>query len=302
MRQQRFPVLTVLLSTLLFHSVSQAATSGLRHDESEGEQRMPVLRRLYGPETARRHIAMIEERMPRYRTGLGDPDHIVPYENHPYDKTRRQLQSNETDDTAATLSTDSIFEPIRIQFFTYALEEIRNSTNSAKIDWVISEVLPRATKFWSEALSVVPVSGNLQISSSELEGGLYCGDTAFTAVPEDHISTGVSGADLLLYVSASNDPRFCPERTLAVAVPCNFDQFDRPTAGAVNVCLGNIILNSDGTASKAIVQDYIDVSIHEMGHVLGHSGTLLSVANTCKLASFAFASFAGTRCRYLDKR
>jgi Leishmanolysin len=37
------------------------------------------------------------------------------------------------------------------------------------------------------------------------------------------------------------------------------------------VCLDNIILKSDGTATDSVVQDYVDVSIHEVGHVLGHS-------------------------------
>jgi hypothetical protein len=53
----------------------------------------------------------------------------------------------------------------------------------------------------------------------------------------------------------------------------NFDQFDRPTAGALNVCLDNIVLKDDGsgTATESVVQDYFDVSTHEIGHVLGHS-------------------------------
>jgi Leishmanolysin len=41
----------------------------------------------------------------------------------------------------------------------------------------------------------------------------------------------------------------------------------------VNVCLDNIVLNDDGsaTAADSVVQDYLDVTIHEVGHVLGHS-------------------------------
>lgn len=58
---------------------------------------------------------------------------------------------------------------------------------------------------------------------------------------------------------------------LSIAVPCNYDQFDRPTAGAINVCLDNIVLKEDGTASADVLQDYICATIHEIGHVLGHS-------------------------------
>jgi hypothetical protein len=201
----------------------------------------------------RQAISDVEERMDRYRTGVnGDPNHIVPYENHPYDKTnnRRQLQD-------ATNATENKFQPMRIVFETKALDDIRDSTNAAKIAWFEAEVLPRTAEFWSKALSVVPVSGNLKISSAELDNRAFCGDTEFTEVPNEHISTGVANADLILYVSGSDSSVFCPRRTLAVAVPCNFDNFDRPTAGAVNVCLDEIMLNSDGTASPEVLQDYM---------------------------------------------
>jgi hypothetical protein len=189
--------------------------------------------------------------MERSRTGVnGDPNHIVPYENHPYDKTtnRRQLQNTNTTDK---------FQPMRIVFETKALDNIRDSSNAAKIDWFKSVVLPRTAEFWSKTLSVVPVSGNLRISSAELDNRQYCGDSEFTEVPDEHISTGVKNADLILYVSGSDSSVFCPRRTLAVAVPCNFDNFDRPTAGAVNVCLDEIMLNDDGTAPPDVLQDYM---------------------------------------------
>ena len=83
----------------------------------------------------------------------------------------------------------------------------------------------------------MPVSGNLKISSGELENREFCGDSEFTKVPFEHISTGIPDVDLVLYVSGTPSSRFCRGTTLAVAVACNFDQFDRPTAGAINVCL-----------------------------------------------------------------
>ena len=131
--------------------------------------------------------------------------------------------------------------------------------------------MPRTAHFWQQALSVVPVAGKLRMAAMELDSRLYCGDSEFTEVPEQYISTGIDDTDLILFVSGSPDPRFCQARTLAVAVACNFDQFDRPTAGAINVCLENIELNDDGTAAPAVLQDYVDVTIHEVGHVLGHS-------------------------------
>ncbi|ACI64717.1 predicted protein, partial [Thalassiosira pseudonana CCMP1335] len=131
--------------------------------------------------------------------------------------------------------------------------------------------LPRMEDFWSSALSVVPVEGNLLVSTADLQGRVYCGDTEFAKVPSSHISTGVAGADLVLYVSGAPSTRFCGPSTLAVAVACNFDQFDRPTAGAVNFCLDQIELNEDGLASESVIEDNVDVAVHEAAHVLGMS-------------------------------
>lgn len=244
-----------------------AEHSNLR-TSSQHQPRQHVVRRLYGEENAlvRKEMSRLEERMTRYHTGFNaDPDHVVPYENHPFNPdVRRRLESTNSTEGAT-------FKPMRIHFETKALDDIRDSSNAAKIDWFKNEILPVTADFWSSALSVVPVSGNLRISSGELDSYAYCGDSEFSKVPDEHKSDGVANADLILYVSGSASEKFCPDRTLAVAVPCNFDQFDRPTAGAINVCLDNIVLSSDGTATPDVRQDYIDVSIHEVAHVLGHS-------------------------------
>ena len=73
--------------------------------------------------------------------------------------------------------------------------------------------------------------------------GIYC------RVPPEHIFTDVADIDLFLHVSDTNSSRLCSGTSLVVAVACNFDQFDRPTAGAaINVCLDQIGLESDGVA------------------------------------------------------
>jgi len=272
----RWTVVTALFQALLSVNgiSSERRRSALRFSSSNMETESPtsdfehmhVIRRVYGKQNARvRETASnLMNRIERFQTGLpGDPNHIVPYENHPYDHTAlRQLKSNGT-------NINILYQPIRIKFFTFALDSIRNSTNSAGIDWFISTILPLAGNFWSQALSVVPVSGNLVISPAELDQRMYCGDPSLSKVPAEHMSTGVPDVDLIIYVSGSDNPMFCAPDTLAVAVPCNFDQFDRPTAGAVNVCLGNINLQSDGTASSALVTSYKEVTMHEIAHVLG---------------------------------
>jgi hypothetical protein len=239
------------------------------------KKRQHVIRRLYGPENAsvRKHVRLLEEQSERSQTGfLGDPNHKVPYENHPYER-RRSLQEGNTTEPPYTEPAPSNYKPMRIRFETAALDDRRadTSTNSAKIDFIKNKILPTTAKFWATSLSVVPISGNLKVSTSELNDREFCGDKEFTRVPSEHIATGVTNTDLLLYVSGTNSSRFCSGTTLAVAVACNFDQFDRPTTGAINVCLDQIELDTDGTASDAVVQDNVDVAIHEVAHVLGHS-------------------------------
>ena len=67
---------------------------------------------------------------------------------------------------------------MRMYAHTDALDLQINSANSQKIAFIKNEILPRMISFWSEALSVVPVSGNLRISSGDLILG-YCGDSEF---------------------------------------------------------------------------------------------------------------------------
>jgi hypothetical protein len=256
--------LSVLVASCYLMGLAMAATTD--NNVRTTTPRESVIRRLYGPENAqvRKNVRLLEEKPERSRTGkLGDPSHEVPYENHPYDKSRRNLQ-----DAAAEPSN---YKPLRIRFETDALDDRRDADNAAKIDFIKNEILPRTATFWSRALSVVPINGNLKIAASELDNREFCGDSEFTTVPAAHISTGVADTDLLLYVSGTPSSRFCSGTTLAVAVACNFDQFDRPTSGAINVCMDQIELDSDGTASDAIVEDNVDVLIHEVAHVLGHS-------------------------------
>lgn len=239
------------------HNLRASIAGSVNSTEFPQFRRQSVVRRLYGPENAhvRRNVREVEERPQRSKTGLlGDPTHRVPYENHPYDKSNHQRNLQEAED---------IFRPMRIKFFTEELDSLRTAENAAKIDFIESEILPRTAEFWSQAISVVPVSGNLKIATSELDGREFCGDSEFTRVPDDHISTGLSNTDLVLYVSGAPSTRFCSGTTLAVAVSCNFDQYDRPTAGAINICLDQIELDSDGTASAAIIDDNVDVLVSQ---------------------------------------
>jgi hypothetical protein len=237
---------------------------GPRGNKPEPTQaRQHVIRRIYGPENAkaRRNVAELEQRGKRFQTGFrGDPSHFIEYENHPYDKARKLQEDSE-----------SLYEPIRICFDTAALESQRSSENAARVDFIENEILPRMKDFWEKALAVVPISGKLVISSAELNDRAYCGDSEFSPVPDEHISTGISNCDVILYVSGTPSTTYCDTSTLAVAISCNFDQYDRPIAGAINFCLDMVDLKEDGTASDAVIQDNVDVAIHEAAHVFGMS-------------------------------
>ena len=253
----RRSISAILLSTAVlmtytgsFCLAAQATPAQLRAQQRQKS----VIRRLYGPENAhiRKARRELEERPERSRTGrLGDPNHKVPYENHPYDPEtkRRKLEEENTGLGVETVKIEGNFRPMRIRFDTKALDSRRTTENAAKIDFIENEILPKTREFWSAALAVIPVSGNLKISTNELDGRSFCGDSEFTEVPAEHISAGMPNTDLVLYVSGTPSTRFCSGTTLAVAVACNFDQFDRPTAGAINVCLDQIEVDADGTAS-----------------------------------------------------
>jgi hypothetical protein len=264
-------LLLLLMACCLVDSWAAAADTNKNKLRSRRES---FTRRLYSPENAhvRKARRELEERPERSRTGfLGDPNHEVPYENHPYHKDRRTLEQEAPLDVEVFNVPKDSFKPMRIRFDTEALDDRRTTETAAKIDFIVNEILPKTKDFWSKALSVIPVSGNLKISTNELDGRIYCGDSEFTEVPAQHISTGISDTDLILYVSGTPSSRFCSGTTLAVAVACNFDQYDRPTAGAINVCLDQIEIDADGTASASIVEDNVDVLVHEVAHVLGHS-------------------------------
>lgn len=153
---------------------------------------------------------------------------------------QRKLESSTSSSSSNNNSSSSNFRPIRITFNTDALDAQDDGTNTAKINFIKTQLLPRAAAFWSQTLSVVPVQGYLQINPSDLVNGQYCGDTEFSLVPEEEMYPGILNTDLRLYVSGSNSTTYCGPSTLAVAVACNFDQYDRPVAGAVNICLGQV--------------------------------------------------------------
>ncbi len=272
--------------------VTRSSGNSMRGMKKEGFRQHPI-RRIYGEDNrgVRDEVHRLEQESTNYwKIGVREnPDFKVEYENHPFQlmeeerqRRRRKLSGSglteeqleleiSRDLQASTLTNSTRWRPMRIKFDTAALDLQRNSLNGQQIDFIKNTILPRTVDYWSKALKVVPVEDRLRIQPGELANRQFCGDSEFARVPASHISDGIPDVDMILYVSGQPSTRFCGPTTLAVAVACNFDQYDRPTAGAINFCLDQVEVNSDGTASQAIIDDNVDVAIHEAAHVLGMS-------------------------------
>jgi len=206
------------------------------------------------------------------RTGLREnPNFAIEYENHPYELLKKHSRDDMDHAVADQRSLSSTLtytnfsnvQPLRITFYTNAMDNQRDSSNDAKITFVKNTILPRMGVFWSSALNVVPVKNNLFIDPYELAGSKYCGDSEFSQVPSSHMvgNTGIPNTDLVLYVSATASTRFCGTSTLAVALACAFDQYDRPIAGSINFCLNQIDLSN---LNDDLIESNIAVATHEV--------------------------------------
>mmetsp|Transcript_324 Transcript_324/g.780 ORF Transcript_324/g.780 Transcript_324/m.780 type:complete len:819 (+) Transcript_324:199-2655(+) len=197
------------------------------------------------------------------------------YQNRERRLHDESLRERKLQDEVNNGDDSDFFKPMRIKFYTEQLfidAEDKNTTQALEKAYFIQDyILEQTRDFWQNALSVVPVQGPLFIDTYSLYAGAYCGDTQFTRVPNEHIASGIEETDLMLYVSASDSPLFCGGNTLAVAVACNVDQWDRPTAGAVNFCFDGIDDLNGENPPLSMIQDSVDVAIHEAGHVLGMS-------------------------------
>mmetsp|Transcript_30115 Transcript_30115/g.36798 ORF Transcript_30115/g.36798 Transcript_30115/m.36798 type:complete len:893 (+) Transcript_30115:96-2774(+) len=160
--------------------------------------------------------------------------------------------------------------PLRIHFETSSLFSIL----SPPVETLLTEILPRVATLWGRALRVVPVR-KLKVTPETCYG--------YTPIPERYITTGITNADLVVFVIIEE----CGAKSgsLAYAFPCSLDDtFDRPIAGLVSFCresLDTVLGDGDGEDGRTAVErsraidSYVEVAVHELGHVLGFSATLL---------------------------
>ncbi|XP_073046027.1 uncharacterized protein [Primulina eburnea] len=116
----------------------------------------------------------------------------------------------------------------------------------------LRKALGQTADWFSRALSVEPVKGNLRLS-----GYSACGQDGGVQLPREYVEEGVANADLVLFVTT----RPTTGNTLAWAVACERDQWGRAIAGHVNVAPRHLTAEAETLLSATL--------IHEVVHVLG---------------------------------
>ncbi|EAN79738.1 Gp63-1 surface protease homolog, putative [Trypanosoma brucei brucei TREU927] len=112
---------------------------------------------------------------------------------------------------------------------------------------LLSVVIPDALKMHTDRLMVQPVQGPIKVPKLQS----FCNNFN---IPQDHYTTGVSGADMVLYGAAG--PMGSPA---AWAGPCSRLKGKRPVVGVFNI--GPEVLTSHDSSMR--------VTAHEIAHALG---------------------------------
>lgn len=155
-----------------------------------------------------------------------------------------------------------------------------------KKDYIMNELMPKASEFIQSALKVVPVSGNLVVSTSE------CGNTGSgIAVPAAHRTSGIANVDFFIYVTAvpMSDPN---SATVAWALGCVDDRNGRPVVGHVNWVPKR--LTNAAPKNPIDLEDDVNTGIHEISHALGFSSNFFGSRGYLNEAGTAYVKGPGS--------
>jgi len=130
----------------------------------------------------------------------------------------------------------------------------------AKKNYILNNLMPAAVSYYAQALSVIPVSGNLALGTSSST----CGSGG-TPIPSAHRTTGVANTDLIIYVTAV--PVKGGGSTAAWASACRYDSAGRPVAAQVNFVPSK--LDNAATLNTVTLDGDIKIAVHEIAHALG---------------------------------
>ncbi|EAN79739.1 Gp63-1 surface protease homolog, putative [Trypanosoma brucei brucei TREU927] len=170
---------------------------------------------------------------------------------------------------AIATSSTAGWHPIRVQVFDFDIKnrnkycekegQVRSNFRDAYYECTTASVLtkekkallavviPDALKMHTDRLMVQPVHDPIKVYEKQT----FCNNFS---IPRDHYTTGVSGADMVLYGAAG--PMGSPA---AWAGPCSRVSGQRPTVGVFNI--GPEVLTSHDSSMR--------VTAHEIAHALG---------------------------------
>jgi Leishmanolysin len=179
-------------------------------------------------------------------------------------------------DTTTVVSTNNTatameYRPLRIKAFVSNEAGNAQYLNGTEHSLLLNQILRPALLAWSAALRVPPVTHTLTVDRNQLLNGQYCGSGPSVEVPLLHMEEGVANVDMLLYVHMSfqdrNASETCAGDYIAASSFCSTDQFDRPVAALLHLCITKGFF--------ADIQSNIQAVMHEIGH-----GTCVEVSWT----------------------
>ena len=130
---------------------------------------------------------------------------------------------------------------------------------SAERSFIELTLLPSMEAFFSAALKVDNVQGNLVLSSSSRK----CSDVS--NIDEQFYTDGVPNADMVVFVTA----RPADVDVLAFAGFCEQDRTGRPVAGMINFAPRHLV--GDLVNDEEAILSLVGTALHEMSHALGFS-------------------------------
>lgn len=193
--------------------------------------------------------------------------------NHPFEIIHQRNQynnnnnNNEYDDDEEEYHrrlqiSNGSYKSIR---FTFKVEKVKqyaieNPTRAAHADFLMDTMLPRVARIWSDALKVYPTSEFTLTDNNCFQLDEIWGPKTFF------------NTDVVMVVEMDSSSCFDDSGStvlLGFARACLIDQFNRPLAGKIDVCSGQIDLNNKQSRDRAA-----ELLSHELAHVLGFSASL----------------------------
>ena len=217
--------------------------------------------------------------------------------------------SSEYKTTAFNPTNDHLYQPLRIQFDArqlidqmYLAIDAGDDIAATKLYLLIYEILPMTSNVWGDILRVIPVTGGiyplaakgsgvdqLLPNQSNNENDAVTDDDRFYVDPvrakycPDETTSGIEGgADLLIYATVNRhcapgggeSSRFLQEGggmgTLASALSCQRDQYDRPITGSIDFCLEGMRGVTQYDVASRIESE--DVVYDENNYLVGSDG------------------------------